>query len=465
MSTTPSTPAPPTPRRRHRGWWWLGALVVLLVAGGVVAGVLEHRAWEDTVARYEADVAAQAEQAQGSRAEAEEAYTASHDDLATAVEAGTPVLDESDGQVADDAVRQTLAEALEHAEALRDAPVSYPATTSTVAAVSRPNPLRSETLPAVEVELVEASDPAPADLDAAAADVVEATDAVVEARRQWAYDALEPAVAAARDALTDLEGEDVDAAARDSLRAAAERAEAILDAGVDAVDPDEAGPLPQSLLDATDALWTDRLDRIVTARQAAAKADGVDCSVDRCVALTFDDGPVADTERLLKILDRRDAPATFFMVGSNVEKNPGIARDVVEAGHLVANHSWNHPQLTTLDDADVRDELRSTTDAITDATGFRPFLLRPPYGDVDDRVRGIATRNGLDVMLWTLDSDDWRTKDAERVHDDVMDRVTDGSIVLMHDIHPTTVDAVGKIIRDLREEDYVLVTADLLVDR
>jgi hypothetical protein len=153
--------------RRRRWWWWTAALVVaLLAAVGVVAGVLEHRAWEDTVATYEADVAAQAAEAQGSRADAEAAYTASHDDLAAAVDAGAPVLADSEGQVADDDVRQALAKALDHAETLRDTPVTYPVHTSTVEAVTRPNPLRSQTLPAVEVEVVEASDPTPADLDA-----------------------------------------------------------------------------------------------------------------------------------------------------------------------------------------------------------------------------------------------------------------------------------------------------------
>ncbi|ANC31912.1 polysaccharide deacetylase family protein [Isoptericola dokdonensis] len=459
MSTPGTTPTP-----RHRRWWVVALVVVLLAAVVVVAGVLEHRAWEDTVARYEADVAAQAAEAQGSRAAAEAAYTAGHDDLTAAIDAGVPVLAASEDQVADDDVRRSLVQALDHAETLRDTPVTYPVHTSVVAAVSRPNPLRSQTLPAVEAEVVEASDPSPDDLDASAAAVTDATEAVVEARRQWAYDALGPAVTDARDALTDLTGESVDAATEQELVEAVTAAGTILDAGPDAVDAEAAVELRDTLLDTTEALWTDRIDRVVTARRAAAQADGVDCTVDRCVALTFDDGPVADTRRLLRVLERRKAPATFFLVGANVERNPEIARAVVDAGHLVANHSWNHPQLTTLDDAEVREELRSTTDAIVDATGFRPYLVRPPYGDVDDRVRGISLRSGLDTVLWSLDSDDWRTRDAEQVHDDVMARVEDGSNVLLHDIHPTTVDAVGKLVRDLRKEGFTLVTVDLLVE-
>ncbi|PFG41522.1 peptidoglycan/xylan/chitin deacetylase (PgdA/CDA1 family) [Isoptericola jiangsuensis] len=464
MSTTPHAPDP-SPARRHRRWWWVVVVAVaLVVAAVVVAADVEHRVWEHTQARYAAAVTVQEEAAAGSRADAEAAYAAGHDDVVAAIDEGRPVLTQSRGQVEHPKVRRTLAAALEDAEALRDAPVTYPTTTSTVEAVTRPNPFRPETLPAVEAEVVEDSDPTRAALDAAAADVAEATDAVVQARREWAYDALEPAVQDARDALDALEGEKVGAGLRDTLGEAAAQGTAVLDAGPDEVDGDAAVELRDTLEDTTRAVWTDRIDRIVSARRAAAKADGVDCTVDRCVALTFDDGPVADTERLLEILDRKDAPATFFLVGSNVERNPGIARDILDAGHLVANHSWNHPLLTTLDDADVREELRSTTDAIVDATGFRPYLVRPPYGDVDDRVRGIATSAGMDVVLWSLDSDDWRTRDPKRVREDVMDRVTDGSNILMHDIHPSTVDAVGPLIRALRKEGYTLVPVDLLAD-
>lgn len=467
MSTSsgpqPEPVAHPPARRRH-AWWWVGALAVLAVAAGaVVLGVLEHRAWVDAVAEYEADVARATEEAETSRARAEDEYAASLDALDGAVEEGRSVLADSEGQVADAAVRAPLADALDEAEQLRDAEVTYPVTTRTVEAVTRPNPFRPQTLPEVQVEVVEGADPAPGELDAAAAEVTEASAAVADARRQWAHDELQAATPEGRDALTDLEGQ-VGAGTLRPLEEAVTEAEAVLDAGVDAVDPEAAVALRDTLLDTTESLWTDRLDQIVSERRRAARDDGIDCRVDKCVALTFDDGPVADTRRLLRILERKDAPATFFMVGDNVAARPEVARAVVDGGHLVANHTWNHPQLTTLDDADVRDELRRTQDAITDATGFRPFLLRPPYGDVDGRVRSLATRTGLDVVLWSVDSLDWESRDAQEIRRRVGDQVRDGSNVLLHDIHPTTVDAVPKIIDDLRDEDYVLVTVDLLVE-
>ncbi|MFV2145852.1 polysaccharide deacetylase family protein [Isoptericola sp. G70] len=454
----------PAPRRRARRWW-IAALAAVLVAGGaVVAGVLEHRAWVEAVAEYEAEVARVTAAADTSRDRAEEAYAASADALDEAVDGGRPVLDASEGQVSGPAVRRSLAEALDRAEDLRDAEVTYPVATLTVDEVTRPNPFRPETLPQVEVEVVDRSDPAPAELDAAATEVTEATGAVVEARRRWAFEELQAATTEGRDALTDLRSQ-VDDGALDELDAAVTDGEAMLDAGADAVDADDAVSLRDTLLGTTESLWADRLDQIVRERRQAARDDGVDCRRDRCVALTFDDGPAASTERLLRILARKDAPATFFMVGDNVARRPEIARAVVDGGHLVANHTWNHPQLTGLDDAEVRDELRRTQDAVTDATGFTPFLLRPPYGDVDGRVRSISTRTGLDVVLWSLDSRDWESRDAREIRRRVRAEVEPGSNILLHDIHATSVDAVPKIIDDLRDEDYVLVTAELLVDR
>ncbi|PRZ08850.1 peptidoglycan/xylan/chitin deacetylase (PgdA/CDA1 family) [Isoptericola sp. CG 20/1183] len=464
MSTPhgPDAASGPGPRRRARRWWIAAIVAVLVAAGAVVAGVLEHRAWVGTVATYEAEVARVTEDAATSRARAEEAYAASRDALDDAVDGGRPVLAGSEGQVGDPAVRAPLAAALDQAERLRDAEVTYPVSTRTVEEVTRPNLFRPQTLPRVEAEVVDGSDPAPAELHAAAAAVTAATAVVVEARQEWALEELQAAATEGRDALTELRPQ-VGAATLGELDAAVTDAEAMTDAGADALDPDDAVALRDTLLDTTETLWTDRLDQIVADRRRAARADGVDCREDRCVALTFDDGPVAETQRLLRILERKDAPATFFMVGDNVAARPEIARAVVDGGHLVGNHTWNHPQLTTLDDGEVRDEIRRTQDAVTDATGSTPFLLRPPYGDVDGRVRSLATRTGLDVVLWSLDTRDWESRDAREIRRRVRAEVEPGSNILLHDIHATSVDAVPKIIADLRKENYVLVTADLLV--
>ncbi|WP_278235846.1 polysaccharide deacetylase family protein [Isoptericola sp. AK164] len=464
MSTSPDPGAPAPARRRRARWWWLGGTLVLLLTGAAfVAAELEHRAWVEAVAEYEAEVARVTEEAETSRARAEEAYADGLATLTGAIDQARPVYRASEDQVADPAVRDPLDDALAEGRRLRDAEVAYPVETRTVEAVTRPNPFFAEELPAVTVEVVDAAQPDPAALESAATDLVTTADTVATARREWAVAELRPATDEGRYALTGLRAQDADLGLG-TLDDAVTEAEAVLDAGVDAVDPDEAVALRDTLLETSASLWRTRLDQITAERRAAARADGVDCRVDQCVALTFDDGPVAETERLLRILERKDAPATFFMVGDNVAKNPQIARAVADGGHLVANHSWSHPQLTTLGDAAVREELRSTSEAIADATGTTPFLLRPPYGDVDGRVRTLATRTGLDVMTWNLDTLDWQTRDAKETRRAVRQQVEPGSNVLMHDIHATTVDAVGKIIKDLRDEDYVLVTADLLVE-
>ncbi|MBO0609809.1 polysaccharide deacetylase family protein [Myceligenerans salitolerans] len=463
MSTASPAAQPPPAHHRRARWWYVGGAVVLLVAAtAVVGGILEHRAWEEAVADYDAEVARVTDEAEGSRARAEGAYEKSLDALEDTLEDGRRTYADSEGQVADPAVREPLADALDHARQLRAADVVYPSATRVVEEVVRPNPFFPETLPEVRVDVVDGSNPAPAELDDAAAGVAEATVAVADAHRQWAFDELRSATTEGRDALADLRPQ-VGEGALERLGDAVTDAEEILDAGPEAVDPGAAVPLRDRVLGTTHSLWSARLARIHEERRAAARADGVDCRVARCVALTFDDGPVADTRRLLRILARKDAPATFFMVGDNAAERPEIVRAVADGGHLVANHSWSHPQLTSLDDAAVREQLRSTQDAIFEATGSTPFLLRPPYGDVDGRVRSLATRTGLDVVLWSLDTEDWRTRDAQETRRRVRAQVEAGSNILMHDIHPSTVDAVPEIVDDLREEGYVLVTADLLV--
>uniref|UniRef100_UPI001112DD3B polysaccharide deacetylase family protein n=1 Tax=Cellulosimicrobium cellulans TaxID=1710 RepID=UPI001112DD3B len=232
--------------------------------------------------------------------------------------------------------------------------------------------------------------------------------------------------------------------------------------GVGGVPVPETVARRDAVVAAADAVWADRLARTLEQRRAQGRASGIDCAVERCVALTFDDGPTAETDRLLQILAEKRVTATFFMIGRNVAARPGTARAVVEGGHLAANHTWDHPRLTTLGDAAVRDQLERTQAAIRDATGTTPTFLRPPYGDVDDRVRSVATRAGLQVVLWDLDTEDWRTRDTEETRRRVVEGATPGSVVLLHDIHASSVDAVPGMIDDLRAQGYRLVTVDLI---
>lgn len=455
-------PAEPT-RRRRRVWPWLVPAVAVVVAGALVlAASLEHDRWVASVEEHHAEVAQAERDTVTARAEAEAAYLPRLATLAVAELVGGAVLAQSEGQVEDPAVRDPLSAALPEAATLVDAPVEYPVEDRTVDALTRPNPFFPRSLPERRFEVVTGSTPSPEALDDATATVVGATQDVATAWQQWAYDGLEDAVAEGRPVLTESAGLVSDEAHRTALDTALAAAGTTLDADVGGAPVAETVAQRDAVLGATEAVWTDRLALTLQQRRELGRAQGVDCTADRCVALTFDDGPGADTERLLKTLAEKHVTATFFLVGTNVEKRPDVVRDTAAAGHLLANHTWDHPQLTTLDDDEVRAELERTQEAITTASGETPTFLRPPYGDVDDRVRSVATRTGLQVILWNLDTLDWKTKDAAETRRRAVEGARPGSVVLMHDIHPTTVDAVPGIIDDLRAQGYVLVTADLL---
>jgi len=184
-------------------------------------------------------------------------------------------------------------------------------------------------------------------------------------------------------------------------------------------------------------------------------AADVDCHQVTCIALTFDDGPGPYTAELLDDLARHSAHATFFVLGQHVAADPDVVRAEVAAGHEVGNHSWSHPQLTKLTSTAVRQQLARTDDAIDRATGDTPTLFRPPYGLVDDAVRREADRP---VVLWNRDTEDWKVRNADKVATNVVETAQPGDIVLMHDIHPTTVQAVPRILDELAARGFHFVT-------
>ncbi|RKS68650.1 peptidoglycan/xylan/chitin deacetylase (PgdA/CDA1 family) [Actinomadura pelletieri DSM 43383] len=183
-----------------------------------------------------------------------------------------------------------------------------------------------------------------------------------------------------------------------------------------------------------------------------------DCARAKCVALTFDDGPAESTSELLDILAARKVKATFFLIGENVAKHPDLVRREHAAGHELADHSYTHADLGAASKEDVLSELTRTQDAIRQASGVTPVLLRPPYGSTSDRLAGITRRMGLAQVMWSVDPLDWNHRDSEYVERRVLKAVKPGDIVLLHDIHRTTVRAVPKIIDRLAAEGYVFVT-------
>ncbi|WP_427920704.1 polysaccharide deacetylase family protein [Streptomyces sp. cg40] len=194
--------------------------------------------------------------------------------------------------------------------------------------------------------------------------------------------------------------------------------------------------------------------------ETASGTDTTDCAKVKCIALTFDDGPaVTYTATLLKYLAQYKARVTFFTVGQNVAAHPELVRAEARAGHEVGNHSWSHPDLTRLTTAQVKQQLDRTSAAIKAATGTAPTLFRPPYGAVDAQVKAATT---LSPVLWDVDTEDWKYRDAAKVARTVIDKASRNDVVLMHDIHPTSVAAVPEILKTLTAEGYRFVTVSHL---
>jgi peptidoglycan/xylan/chitin deacetylase (PgdA/CDA1 family) len=193
--------------------------------------------------------------------------------------------------------------------------------------------------------------------------------------------------------------------------------------------------------------------------EAVAARPAVDCRVSKCVALTFDDGPAPPTRELVDILTDRDVHATFFMLGEQVRRHPKLARRVARAGFQLGDHTWDHANLTALTAERVRSELAATADEIEDVTGRRPDVMRPPQGLINPAVSALVD---LPVILWSVDTRDWLTHDPDRVVEVVRREVRPGSIVLLHDVHRSSVRAVPRIVDLLRADGYSLVTVDEL---
>ncbi|WP_344968670.1 polysaccharide deacetylase family protein [Salinactinospora qingdaonensis] len=195
--------------------------------------------------------------------------------------------------------------------------------------------------------------------------------------------------------------------------------------------------------------------------------DEVDCSAadTKCVALTFDDGPGGGTPHLLDTLAEYDAKATFFVTGGPVREHARIVRREYAEGHEVANHTVKHPDLRTLSTAQIRGELAPVNALVRRETGYSMELMRPPYGATNGTVASVTKDMGLAQIIWSIDTNDWRDRDAGIVADRAVSRAKPGAIILMHDIHSTTIDAVPSIVEQLSQQGYTMVTiSELLGD-
>ncbi len=181
----------------------------------------------------------------------------------------------------------------------------------------------------------------------------------------------------------------------------------------------------------------------------------------RVLALTFDDGPDAScTKRLLDGLRKRGVVATFFLMGENIAGTDDLVRQMQEDGHLIGNHGFRHVQMTNEGVEAACINIEENEKLIEEITGKRPEYLRPPYGDWDAELE---ERLDLTPVFWTVDSLDWKLRDASAIIRRVSRKAENGSIILMHDILPESVDAALELADLFSEEGYAFVTVDELV--
>ena len=205
--------------------------------------------------------------------------------------------------------------------------------------------------------------------------------------------------------------------------------------------------------------------RISVARK---REDGTSCAgeidpLKPMVALTYDDGPSKNsTSRILETLRANGGRATFFMVGNRAEKNGAVIRQMVEQGCEVANHTYDHTLMSKVDPAELERQLMMTNQVVADAGGVTPVLMRPGGGDTNEAGMGVAGAISMPAVLWSIDTLDWKTRDAEKTVSAVLDHVKDGDIILMHDLYETAADASDVIVPELIRRGYQLVTVSEL---
>lgn len=187
--------------------------------------------------------------------------------------------------------------------------------------------------------------------------------------------------------------------------------------------------------------------------------------IDKPLALTFDDGPSVYTKTLLKVLRKNHSNATFCVVGKSVAPFESTVRQMYKDGNQITGHTWSHANLTSLGYSSIKWQLNATAKAIKSVTGKKPNMYRPPYGAFNSNVRRISSQLGYSMLYWSVDTRDWQYRNEDYVYNYVISHASKGSIILMHDIHPTTVNAMKRAIPKLVEMGYDLVTVDQLLGR
>lgn len=182
------------------------------------------------------------------------------------------------------------------------------------------------------------------------------------------------------------------------------------------------------------------------------------------LAITFDDGPGKYTGELLDILKKHNVHVTFFVLGNMINKRESVMKRAVNDGHEIGIHTWDHTKLTTLSKEKIRWEVTSVRDLLEEIAGYTPRLMRPPYGSANDDVKAVAKEEGFIVVRWNIDTEDWKTRNADATYEAIMGSAKDGAIILCHDIHKETIEAMDRTIDALLREGYQLVTVSELLE-
>lgn len=178
------------------------------------------------------------------------------------------------------------------------------------------------------------------------------------------------------------------------------------------------------------------------------------------IAITFDDGPNHNTNRILDILEKYNAKATFFILGSNIKGNEKTIKRMKELGMEIGNHMYSHKLLTKLEDTKIKSEVEQVDDLIFNIINEYPTLIRPSYGTVNNRIKKIMDRP---IIIWNVDTLDWKSHNSKKIANRALKNVSDGDIILMHDIYRATANSLEIIIPKLLEEGYQLVTVSELL--
>jgi len=186
----------------------------------------------------------------------------------------------------------------------------------------------------------------------------------------------------------------------------------------------------------------------------------IDCGVQACLALTFDDGPDADfTPRILDTLKRHHVQATFFVVGLHAQRHPDLIRREFLDGHEIGNHSWDHADFTKLRPAQIREEIFHTQQVISAANVPVPTIFRPPYGAINDVVMSNVP---LSVVRWNIDPEDWNVKQPKNIVDHLSSTVKPGGVIILHDTEQYTAEALDSLLQQLEGTYHFVTVSDLL---